>query len=114
MKRNLIPYLKDILENLELAAEFTAGMSYEDFCQDAKTVYAVIRCLEVMGEAAKNIPTVTRRKYPDIPWKEMAGMRDKLIHGYSGVDSHKVWMVVWNYLPHLKTSITEMLQDFKG
>jgi len=84
MKRNLIPYLKDILDNLELAAGFTAGMSYDEFCLDTKTVYAVIRCLEVMGEAAKNIPTATRRKYPDIPWKEMAGMRDKLIHGYSG------------------------------
>jgi uncharacterized protein with HEPN domain len=62
MKRNLIPYLKDILDNVGLAAKFTAGMSYEDFCQDEKTVYAVIRCLEVMGEAAKNIPTATRRK----------------------------------------------------
>jgi uncharacterized protein with HEPN domain len=70
MKRNLIPYLKDILNNLELAAEFTLSMSYEEFCKDAKTVYAVIRCLEVMGEAAKNIPTATRRKYPDIRWKK--------------------------------------------
>ena len=51
-----------------------------------------------MGEAAKNIPTATRYKYPDIAWKEMAGMRDKLIHGYSGVDSHKVWLVVQDYL----------------
>jgi uncharacterized protein with HEPN domain len=77
-------------------------------------VYAVIRCLEVMGEAAKNIPTAARRKYPDIPGKEMAGMRDKLIHGYSGVDSHKVWLVVRDYLPHLKAFITKMLQDLKG
>lgn len=114
MKRNLIPYLKDILDNLELAEGFTAGMSYDEFCLDTKTVYAVIRCLEVMGEAAKNIPTATRRKYPDIPWKEMAGMRDKLIHGYSGVDSHKVWLVVRDYLPRLKTFIIGMLQDFNG
>ncbi|MEW6659681.1 MAG: DUF86 domain-containing protein [Thermodesulfobacteriota bacterium] len=101
------------MDNLELAAQFAGGMSYEDFCQDTKTVYAVIRCLEVMGEAAKNIPTATRRKYPDIPWKEMAGMRDKLIHGYSGVDSQKVWMVIQNYFPRLKKSIGEMLQDLK-
>jgi uncharacterized protein with HEPN domain len=114
MKRNLLPYLKDILDNMELASQFTGGMSYEEFCQDTKTVYAVIRCLEVMGEAAKNIPLVTRRKYPDIPWKEMAGMRDKLIHGYSGVDPHKVWMVIRDYFPLLKTSITGMLEDLKA
>lgn len=114
MKRNYAIYLQDILDNLALAESFTAGLSYEDFRRDTRTVYAVIRCLEVMGEAAKNIPTATRRKYPDIPWKEMAGMRDKLIHGYSGVDSHKVWLVVQDYLPHLKTFIIGMLQDFKG
>jgi len=113
MKRNLIPYLKDILNNLELAAEFTLSMSYEEFCKDAKTVYAVIRCLEVMGEAAKNLPTATRRKYSDIPWKEIAGMRDKLIHGYSGVDPQKVWLVIQDYLPTLKRLITGMLQDFE-
>jgi uncharacterized protein with HEPN domain len=114
MKRNLIPYLKDILDNLELAERFTIGMSYNEFHADVKTVYAVIRCLEVVGEAAKNIPVAIRRKYPDIPWKEMAGMRDKLIHGYSGVDSNKVWLVVQNYSPQLKTFIKGMLQDFKG
>lgn len=113
MKRDLLPYLKDILDNLELATQFTAGMPYEEFCQDTKTVYAVIRCLEVMGEAAKNIPTATRRKYTDIPWKEIAGMRDKLIHGYSCVDSHKVWLVIQDYLPGLKTSIKNMMEDLK-
>jgi uncharacterized protein with HEPN domain len=114
MKRNIVPYLKDILDNLELAAQFTSSMSYEEFCQETKTVYAVIRCLEVMGEAAKNIPPASRRKYPDIPWKEMAGMRDKLIHGYSGVDSHKVWLVIRDYLPRLKSSIMKMMEDLKG
>jgi uncharacterized protein with HEPN domain len=113
MKRNLLPYLKDILDNMELAGQFIARMSYEEFYQDKKTVYAMIRCLEVIGEAAKNIPTATRRKYPDIPWKEMAGMRDKLIHGYSGVDSKKVWMVIQDNFPGLRMSITGILQDLK-
>jgi uncharacterized protein with HEPN domain len=113
MKRNLIPYLKDILNNIVLAAEFTVSMSMKNFARMQKQ-YAVIHCLEVIGKAAKNIPTATRRKYPDIPWKEMAGMRDKLIHGYSGVDPHKVWMVVQDYLPTLKILITGMLQDFEG
>jgi uncharacterized protein with HEPN domain len=113
MNRNILPYLKDILDNMELAEQFISGMSYEEFTQDRKTVYAVIRCLEVMGEAAKNIPAATRRKYQDIPWKEMAGMRDKLIHAYSGVDSYKVWMVIQDYFPRLKKSIEGILQDLR-
>ena len=113
MKRNYTIYLQDILDNLALAESFTAGLSYEDFRRDTRTVYAVIRCLEVMGEAVKHIPAVVRRKYPDIPWKEMAGMRDKLIHAYSGVDTQKVWLVVQEHLPRLKHLITQVLHIVK-
>jgi len=67
MKRNLIPYLKGHPGQPGIGGRIPAGMSYDEFCLDAKTVYAVIRCLEVMGEAAKNIPAATCRKYPDIP-----------------------------------------------
>ena len=76
-------------------------MSYETFAADRKTVNAVIRSLEVIGEATKRIPVVFRQKYPNIPWGKMAGMRDVLIHDYMGVDLVTVWKVVLEQLPEL-------------
>ena len=85
-------------------------MSYEEFLRDKKTTNAVIRSLEVMGEAAKRIPEVIRENYPDIPWKRMAGMRDKLIHEYAGEDLETVWDVATEELPDLKPKL-ERLKD---
>ena len=70
----------DIWDNMELAEGFVIGMSYEDFVNDIKTSHAVTRCIEIMGEAAKHVPESVRKKYPEIPWKDIAGMRDKIIH----------------------------------
>jgi uncharacterized protein with HEPN domain len=66
-------------------------MSYEELTEDKKTLYAVIRCLEVLGEAVRNIPPSVRKEYPDFAWQEVAGMRDKLIHEYFGVDTEIIW-----------------------
>jgi uncharacterized protein with HEPN domain len=77
-------------------------MSYESFSADKKTINAVIRSLEVLGEATKHIPLSFRKKHPDIPWSKMAGMRDVLIHDYMGVDLKSVWNVIRNRLPELK------------
>ncbi len=77
---NTLKKLKEKIEN------FTAGLDYAGFIADEKTVYAVIRCFEVIGEAVKNIPDTVKRRYPQVPWSRMAGMRDKLIHAYFGVD----------------------------
>jgi uncharacterized protein with HEPN domain len=112
VKRNIALYLKDILGNIAHAESFSAEMSYDEFRRDTKTVYAVIRCLEVLGEASKNIPTALRRKYPYIPWKEMAGMRDRLIHAYFGVDPQKVWLVLKEDLPRIKPEIERVLKDY--
>jgi len=87
-------------------------MSFEVFAADKKTVNAVIRSLEVMGEAAKRIPDDIRRRYPDIPWRRMAGMRDKLIQEYSGVDLQIVWSVVKEELPPIRSHVEEMARDF--
>ena len=100
--RELSDYLDDIITAIADVAEFTQGMSYEIFATDKKTVNAVIRCLEVLGEAAKHIPTTFRKKHPDIPWSNMAGMRDVLIHDYMGVDLKTVWKVTQERLPELK------------
>ena len=84
-KRDVRLFLYDILEAISKIENYTKGMSYDEFIHDEKTIDAVIRNLEIIGEAAKNIPEDAKNKYPEIPWKEIAGMRDKLIHAYFGV-----------------------------
>jgi len=88
-------------------------MSYEDFIQDPKTVFAVVRAIEIIGEAVKNIPDNVREKYPEIPWKGMAGMRDKVIHEYFGVDMKVVWDTVKKRIPKIKPLFEKMLKDLE-
>ncbi len=87
-------YLDDIRTALKDIADFTKNMTFLDFSADRKTVNAVLRSLEVIGEAAKKIPNSIRREHPDVPWQKMTGMRDKLIHDYSGVDYEIVWETI--------------------
>jgi uncharacterized protein with HEPN domain len=103
-----------MLDNMDKSAAFIEGMSYKEFLNDEKTSYAVIRCIEIIGEAAKNIPYDTRRKYPKIPWKKMAGMRDKIAHFYFGIDFKKVWLVVKKDIPVLKPQIKKVFEDMKS
>ena len=93
--------------------EFAREINYASFVLDRRTVNAVIRSLEVMGEAAKRIPEEIRRKYPDIPWKRMAGMRDKLIHEYAGVDLETVWDAITEELPPLKPLLEKLAGEME-
>lgn len=111
MTRNLSLYIKDILQNMQDAQNFIRGMSYEKFVADKKTFNAVVRSLEVIGEAAKNVPEEIRSKYPSIPWKEMAGMRDKVIHLYFGVSREAVWIAVKDRIPAVKPLIEQILGE---
>ena len=86
-------------------------MNYKDFLNDRKTVYAVIRALEIIGEATKNIPSTVKGRYREIPWKDMAGMRDKMIHGYFGVDLKRVWSTVKEDIPNLKPFFEKILRE---
>jgi uncharacterized protein with HEPN domain len=86
-------------------------MSFEDFKRDKKTIYAVVRGIEVMGEAAKKIPKTLKDKYREIPWKKMAGMRDKLIHEYFGVDVEILWETIKDDLPSIKPLVQELLKS---
>lgn len=113
MKRKAGDYIEDIIEAMTNAMEFTKNMSYDEFVKDTKTVYAVIRAIEIMGEAAKNIPEEIRKKYPDIPWRSVAGMRDKVIHAYFGVKIERVWEVVKRDIPILKPKFEKILMELK-
>lgn len=111
-KRYSQDYLKDIEEAIELAIEFTQGMEFDDFSQDKKTIFAVARAIQIIGEAAKKIPDNIREKYPHIPWQDMAKMRDKITHQYFAVKLDIVWNTIKQDLPLLKRLISSMLADF--
>ena len=110
MKRDYRDYINDILESINDTENFVAGLSFEEFVKDKKTMNAAVRSLEILGEAAKNIPEKIKKKHPKIPWKEMAGMRDKLIHEYHGVDHQIVWTVIKEELPPLKSQIEKIAE----
>ncbi len=111
MSREFEDYLRDILEAMQKAEDFVEGLSFEEFASDDKTFYAVVRALEIIGEATKKLPTTLRKKYPAIPWKEMAGMRDILIHDYFGVEVETVWVTVKERSPEIKPLIQNVLEE---
>jgi uncharacterized protein with HEPN domain len=111
MNRDWGDYLDDILQAIAEVRAFTRGFTYKSFSKDRRTINAVIRSLEVLGEAAKRIPEDVRANHPEIPWKRMAGMRDKLIHEYSGVDLEMVWDVAYEELPPLKPLLEELKKE---
>lgn len=104
-------YLKDIMAAIESIEAFLEGLDYESFKNDDKTTSAVIRKLEIIGEAAKKVPDTIKEQYVSIPWKEMAGMRDKLIHFYFGVNIDLVWKTIINRLPEIKPLIKQVLEQ---
>lgn len=110
-KRVYQDYIHDILATAQDIMEFVEGMGFEDFKNDKKTIYAVIRGIEVIAEAAKKIPKSIKDKHSAIPWKDMAGMRDKLIHEYFGVDIAVLWKTVEQDLPLLRSLISGAIAD---
>jgi len=113
MKREVGDYIEDIISAMDKAMDFVKNISYEEFIQDDKTVFAVVRALEIIGEAAKNIPDDIRKNYPEIPWKDIAGMRDKVIHEYFGVKLSIVWRAVKEEIPPLKPIFKKILRDLE-
>lgn len=113
MNREYKLFIKDILEALNDILEFVEGMQLDSFLDDKKTKRAVVQAIEVIGEASKNIPDAIISRYNDVPWKEMAKMRDKIAHFYFGIDYKIVWKVVKNRLPEIKPKIEQILKDLE-
>jgi uncharacterized protein with HEPN domain len=113
MRKEFLDYLDDIIEAMNDATKFVEGLEYDDFKEDRKTIYAVTRALEIIGEAVKKIPDSVKSRYAKIPWKEMAGMRDKVIHEYFGVDLRRVWNTIKKDIPDLKPTFEKIMKDFE-
>jgi len=108
MSRELLLFIEDILENISNIELFMHGVDKEKFLKNEEKQYAVIRALEIIGEAVKNIPEDFRKKYSTTPWREIAGFRDVLIHSYFGVNLDRVWKIVKDDIPMLRNKILEI------
>jgi len=111
--REVIDFLEDALNAMAKAELFIADMTYEEFIKDEKTIFAVIRAIEVIGEALKHVPSELRQKFSDIPWRDITGMRDILVHEYFGVDLETVWETVKTDIPSIKPLLVELLDNIK-
>lgn len=110
-QRDLSDFLQDILEAIEEIEGFVQGLSLEQFAQNREKILAVVKLLEIIGEATKKIPESLRDRYAEIPWRSVAGMRDILVHEYWNVDVQVVWETISDALPLLKSVITQMIHD---
>jgi uncharacterized protein with HEPN domain len=106
-----LDYLNDIVDSIVDIESFVKDISSDVFVTDHLRRNAVVRSLEIIGEAVKNIPDEVKNSYPVVPWKRMAGMRDKLAHGYFGVDYEGVWAVAVERLPEIKPVIIMIIEE---
>ncbi len=113
MKQNL-PFLKHILDEIDFLLKETKGLTYEDFISNELLKRGCTRSIEVIGEAVKNISKELKEKHKDVDWKKMAGMRDKIIHYYFGVNWDIVWDVIKKRIPELKPKIEKIIEETEG
>ena len=110
--RRDLDYLNDVHDAIKRALDYTDGMIWEEYLRDPKTQDAVVRNLEVIGEATKVLSEQIREQYPGIPWREMMGTRDRLIHHYFGINQEIVWQIVQYDLPELKIQVERLIEEF--
>jgi uncharacterized protein with HEPN domain len=109
--RQSADFLEDIRSAAQKARDFASGLSFTAFAADEKSVFAVVRALEIVGEAAKRIPQDVRDANPDVPWRAMAGIRDKLIHDYTSINLEIVWKTLEEDLPELISQMERIIRD---
>jgi uncharacterized protein with HEPN domain len=114
MSNEFLDYVEDILDAMDKAELLIVDTTFEQFEADFRINFAVVRALEIIGEATKRLPTMFREQYPDIPWKDMAGMRDRIVHGYDVINLRIVWDTVKHRIPIIKPQILQVLEDYKG
>ena len=114
MKRNIKLFLEDIVEQIELIENSIKNIKKNNFLENRDLQDATVRRLEIIGEAAKNIPEVIRKKYPGTEWKKIAGIRDIIIHAYFELDLDLIWDVVKNKIQDLKQQIQEILKEYEA
>ena len=110
-ERVLLDYLNDIIESISDIRVFITGMTRESFAGDKKTINAVVRSLEVIGEAAGKLPKYIRDTHPEISWEEIVGMRNRLIHEYFGVDLDIVWQTIEEDLEPLDKAVKKIITE---
>ncbi|OPY36406.1 MAG: hypothetical protein A4E35_01945 [Methanoregula sp. PtaU1.Bin051] len=104
-------YLNHILDEIELIRSVCTDLSFDDFRASKEKEHTITRSLEIIGEAAKNVPEQVKKKHPEIPWKFMAGLRDKIIHGYFAINYDIVWDVITRKIPDLEPKIREICEE---
>jgi uncharacterized protein with HEPN domain len=112
MNDEFLDYVEDILDAMDKAELLVADVTYEQFEADFRVNFAVVRALEIIGEATKRLPYDVREKYADIPWRGMAGMRDRIVHGYDSVDLEIIWDVVKRDIPQIRPHLQQILRDY--
>jgi len=112
-KRLLRDYLQDILDTIDAIEEFVDGVDFLAFSQNTEKVFAVSRAFEIIGEAVKQIPDEIRSQYSDIPWRDIAGMRDNLIHGYFKTDLKVIWKAAKEEIPQLRLTICRVIENLE-
>ncbi len=110
-ERDLILYLEDIALSMKRVQEYIAGLDFRNFKWDYKTVDAVVRNFEIIGEATKNLPQNFKDKYPEVPWEEMYRLRNRITHEYFGIDYEIIWDIATKYLPKNQKDILEIIEQ---
>ncbi len=111
MTLEFLDYVEDILDAMGKAEILLQDVAYDEFAEDFRINFAVVRALEIVGEATKRLPMSLREEYPGIPWRGMAGLRDRIVHGYDTVDMEILWAVVKNEIPRIRPQLQQILSD---